>query len=204
MTAEKLGFRYLDTGAMYRVATLISMRSNISADEEDELVAEVQKHELQFVDRFDGTKVLLDGIDVSDELRTPELTKRIGPICELPGIRRLMGELQREMGKDGGVVLEGRDIGTVIFPDAEIKIFLMALPEERARRRWLELKNKGVKVKFNDILDDIALRDKRDSERDIAPLIKAEDAVEIDTTNLTIDEVVDAVVAEVRKKYGSQ
>jgi CMP/dCMP kinase len=201
MSARKLGFRYLDTGAMYRVATLISIRSNIGVDNENKLVEQVRKHKIEFEDTGNGTKVILDGIDVSDDLRTPELTKKIGPICELVGIRRLLGELQREMGKNGGVVLEGRDIGTVIFPDAEVKIFLLASPEERAKRRWLELKNRGIEVDLDDILDDISARDKRDSERDIAPLIKAEDAIEIDTTSLTITEVVEAVIAEVRKKY---
>ena len=199
LAAKKLGYRYLDTGAMYRTATLISMQSGISPAEEDKLVREVKAHEMFFEDHNGLSRVILDGKDVSEDIRLPELTRLIGPVCEVPGIRRIMGGIQRKMGEQGGVVLEGRDISTVIFPDAEVKIYLDAAPEVRTRRRMKELNGKGVQADFDDVLKDIIARDERDMNREAAPLKKAEDAVEIDTSEMTVDEVVDIVIGLVNK-----
>lgn len=199
MTAKRLNFQYLDTGAMYRIATLISMRHNIPPNREGELVEEVKKHHISFDEGKSSIKVFLDDIDVSEEIRTPELTEKIGPICELAGIRELMGKLQRELGENGGVVLEGRDIGTVIFPDAEVKIFLSATPEERAKRRWKEMVDRGIHIEYEEVLENIRLRDARDSKRNLAPLVKADDAIEIDTTGLTLEQVVARVVEKVAR-----
>ena len=199
MVAKRLNFKYLDTGAMYRVATLISMRHNIPPEEENLLVQEVKKHRITFDEVNTVTKVFLNGADVSEEIRTPELTAKIGPICELAGIRDLMGKLQRELGENGGVVLEGRDIGTVIFPDAEVKIFLNATPEERAKRRWKEMIDRRIKIELEEVLQNIKKRDERDSQRDLAPLMKAEDAIEIDTTGLTLEQVITKVVEQVNR-----
>lgn len=199
LAAKKLGYRYLDTGAMYRTATLISMQSGISPAEEDKLVREVEAHEMLFEDADGRSRVILDGKDVSEDIRLPELTRLIGPVCEVPGIRRIMGDLQRKLGGQGGVVLEGRDISTVIFPEAEVKIYLDAAPEVRTRRRMMELNGRGVSAKFDEVLKDIVARDRRDLSREVAPLKKAEDAVEIDTSEMNIDEVVGIVIGLVDK-----
>ncbi len=204
LAAKKLGYRYLDTGAMYRTATLISMQSGISPDDEDKLVREVEGHEMLFDYAGGVSRVLLDGQDVSEEIRLPELTRLIGPVCELPGIRRIMGGIQRKMGENGGVVLEGRDISTVIFPDAEVKVYLDAAPEVRTRRRMQELNGRGVTANFDEVLKDLIARDKRDMTRGVAPLKKAQDAIEIDTSDLSISEVVDKVIGLVEnyvRKY---
>ena len=185
---------------MYRVAALISMRHNIHPSEEKALVEAVQTHHISFAYEDGESIVLLDDEDVSLAIRTPELTKMVGPVCEIPGIRKIMGALQRKMGEDGGVVLEGRDIGTVVFPDAEVKIYLDAVQDERARRRCRELQRRGMKTNFDGVLKDIIRRDERDMNRPTAPLKKAHDAVIIDTTSLRIEEVVEKVV-ELAVKY---
>lgn len=199
LAAEKLNFRYLDTGAMYRVATLISVMHNIPPEAEDDLVEAVKSHSISFIYEGGDSRALLDGTDVSDEIRTPALTKKVGPVCEIPGVRKLMGELQKKMGENGGVVLEGRDIGTVVFPDAEVKIYLEADPRERARRRYEELRRKGADADFDSVLNDLLKRDQRDKARPAAPLMKAADALTIDTTDMSIDEVVKEIVAQARK-----
>lgn len=199
LTAKKLGYRYLDTGAMYRTATLISMQSGISPENEEELVREAEAREMYFEYANGVSRVVLDGRDVSEDIRLPDLTRLIGPVCELPGIRRIMGGIQRKMGENGGVVLEGRDISTVIFPDAEVKIYLDAVPEVRTRRRMQELNGKGVTANFDDVLKDMIARDQRDITREVAPLKKAKDAVVIDTSEMNIDEVVAKVIGLVEK-----
>jgi cytidylate kinase len=199
LLAKRLNFRYLDTGAMYRVAALVSIMDNIPPQKEKELLSALKRHKIAFSQDIESPKILLDGEDVSLRIRTPELTRLVGPVCELPAVRRFLGQLQRRMGKGGGVVLEGRDIGTVIFPDAEVKIFLTASAPERAKRRWQEMVKNGLNEDYDDVLKDINERDLRDARRNLAPLIKADDALQIDTTNLTIDEVLDLVTAEVQK-----
>ncbi len=200
LTAQALNYRYVDTGAMYRAATLVSMRSGIPPEREAELVRELNRHQMEFDYRDGFSRVILDGEDVSNDIRSPELTRLIGPVCELDGVRRLLGELQRDMGRDGAVVLEGRDIGTVIFPDAEVKIYLDAAPEVRAERRWNELLNKGIEVDYDEVLADIHRRDERDMSRSVAPLQKAKDAIQIDTTDMSIEEVVNEIVQIVKAR----
>ncbi|NQS97189.1 MAG: (d)CMP kinase [candidate division Zixibacteria bacterium] len=199
LTAAKLNFRYLDTGAMYRVATLISVMHHIPPEAEDALVEAVKLHSISFAYEGGDLRALLDETDVSDEIRTPALTNKVGPVCEIPGVRKLMGELQRKMGEKGGVVLEGRDIGTVIFPGAEVKIYLDADPEERARRRFKELQQRGVKVDYYSVLNDLLERDQRDKNRPVAPLRKAGDALIIDTTEMSVEEVVNEIVSQAQK-----
>lgn len=201
MAAKRLGFLYIDTGAMYRAATLISMREGIAPEDEDSLVEAVANHRIFLQPGADDTVVIIDGEDVSSLIRTPELTAKVGPVCELPGIRRLMGRLQREMGEAGGAVLEGRDIGTVIFPDAEVKIYLDASSQERAKRRWKQLLEKGIDADLETVLKDLTARDERDRGRDIAPLKAAEGAVVVDTTKMSIEEVIQTVIDEVRRVW---
>jgi cytidylate kinase len=199
LVAKRLHLRYIDTGAMYRVATLISLKENIAPEKEYSLVEAVKAHQISFFNEGEVLKVLIDGEEVSDEIRTPELTRLIGPVCELPGIRRLLKEWQQKMGENGGVVAEGRDMGTVIFPQAEVKIYLTASLKERARRRWKELKEKGIDIDYQLVYQEISQRDERDIKRNEAPLKKADDAILIDTTNLSIDEVVEKVLVRVKK-----
>jgi len=199
-TAQRLKFQYLDTGAMYRSATLISMETGISPDEPERLAHEIQTHSFQFDFRPDTCRVQLDGRDITEAIRSPELTRLIGPVCEIPQVRQFMGELQRQLGEGGGVVLEGRDIGTVIFPDAEVKIFLTASAEVRARRRWLEQKAKGMELDFQKVFEDLIQRDQRDMNRDNAPLKPAADAIIIDTGGMSIEEVVEQVITIVKSK----
>jgi cytidylate kinase len=199
LVAKRLGFRYLDTGAMYRVATLISMHSGISPMQEEVLLAEVKSRNIRFEFGIDSSEVFLDEQNVTSAIRSPELTALIGPVCEIPCIRQYLGDLQRKMGEDGGVVLEGRDISTVVIPDAEVKIYLDASLEIRAHRRWLEEKARGWQSDYNETLRQVINRDRRDSNRLVAPLRKADDAVVIDTTDLTIEEVTSKVVDIVNK-----
>ena len=202
LTAQKLGFNYLDTGAMYRTATLITLLTGISPKEHEKLTAEVKKRRMFFEYKNGVSKVVLDGKDVSEDIRSPELTRLISPVCEVPAIREYLGNIQREMGRNGGVVLEGRDIGTVIFPDAEVKVFLSASPEVRARRRWLEQKEKGMERDFKEVLADLTIRDQRDAAREIAPLIPAKDATIIDSSEMDIDEVAGIIVKLVNAVRG--
>jgi cytidylate kinase len=192
-----MNYLYVDTGAMYRAATLIALREKISPQDSEKLVKAIEAHKIDLSDGDNETIALIDGEDVSLEIRTPELTAQIGPVCENPGVRELMGKLQRRIGEKGGAVLEGRDIGTVIFPDAEVKIYLDATPEERAKRRWLQLREKGIETNYDKVLTELKNRDKRDKGRKIAPLKAADDAAAIDTTNMTIDGVVKEIVNKI-------
>jgi cytidylate kinase len=144
-------------------------------------------------------RVLLDGEDVSEEIRSPEVTRLVSPLSARPEVRALLVDLQREAGREGGIVVEGRDIGSVVFPEAGLKVFLVADPEERARRRWKEIEASGVRANLEEIRRAIDERDRRDSGRSVAPLVRAKDAVEIDTTRLTIDEQVDRIVRLARE-----
>lgn len=194
MVAQRLGFLYLDTGAMYRALTLKALREGLNLEDEAALGALADRTEVEFVRREEGLRTLLDGEDVSEKIRLPEVTAKIASVCRVPHVREVLVRRQREMGRDGGIVMEGRDIGTVVFPDAELKIYLDADVEERARRRRRELAKQGVVVSFEDVKRDMLERDRRDIEREHGPLRRAEDVVVVDTTTLTIAEQVDRIV----------
>ena len=180
IVAAKLGYTYIDTGAMYRAVALKSSRSC------EDLVDIIENTEIELDDR---ARVFLDGVEVTKEIRTPEISKLASDVSKFPFVRKKLTELQRKMATRGAVIMDGRDIGTQVLPNADLKIFLTASIDERARRRFEELQAKGQEVNFDAIKKEIALRDKQDSEREIAPLKQAEDAILIDSTNLTIDEV---------------
>ncbi len=187
LVAEKLRYIYIDTGAMYRAVTLVWLETGKPLDEE--FVGRlVDRIELDIKNTSDGQKTYLSGKDVSDEIRTAEVTKYVSPISAMGRVRERLVEMQRELGRGGGAVLDGRDIGTNVFPNAELKIFLVASPEARAERRANEMREKGFEVSEEEILKAILDRDKYDSTREINPLSKAEDAIEIDTSDLTIEE----------------
>mgnify|MGYP000722572429 FL=1 len=189
IVAEKLGYTYIDTGAMYRGVAWKTLRDDKDAPDEAILRA-VQGIDVRLACTESGTRVTVDGTDVTAEIRTPEVTHIVSRVAALGPVREKMVELQRAMAADGAVVMDGRDIGTNVLPNADVKIFLTASVEERARRRYDEMVAKGYAVNFDALKDEIASRDKQDSERAISPLRQAEDAVLLDSTALTIDEVV--------------
>ena len=189
LVAEKLGYTYIDTGAMYRAVAWKTLQHSKEATDEDILRA-VQDIDVQLTCTESGTRVTVDNTDVTREIRTPEVTHIVSRVAALGPVREKMVELQRAMATDGAVVMDGRDIGTNVLPNADVKIFLTASVEERARRRYDEMVAKGYAVDFDELKDEIASRDKQDSERAISPLRQAEDAVLLDSTALSIDEVV--------------
>ena len=188
LVAEKLGYTYIDTGAMYRAVAWKTLQHSKEATDEDILRA-VQDIDVQLTCTESGTRVTVDNTDVTREIRTPEVTHIVSRVAALGPVREKMVELQRAMAADGAVVMDGRDIGTNVLPNADVKIFLTASVEERARRRYDEMKEKGYAVDFAELKQEIAARDKQDSERAISPLRQAADAVLLDSTTLTIDEV---------------
>ena len=193
LAARKLGCTYIDTGAMYRAVAWKTMQRKQPVT--DELILDVVKDvhvELAYVEG--KTTVSVDGTDVTGEIRTPEVTAIVSQVAALGPVRSRMVELQRRMAAKGSVLMDGRDIATSVLPDANVKIFLTASIEERARRRFKEMQAKGYDVSLEELQKDIAARDKADSEREISPLVQAPDAELLDTSNMGIDEVVQAII----------
>lgn len=188
--ARELQYINIDTGAMYRSVALAAHRAGISAEDEAALERLCAQLEIGFVRRDGRERVLLNGEDVSEAIRTPEISLLSSKVSAVPSVRRAMLDLQRRMGEGGGVVLEGRDIGTVVFPKAEVKFFLAATARERGKRRYLELKAKGLDVDLEQTIAEVEARDAADCGRQHAPLRQAEDAVLIDTTAMDIDQVL--------------
>jgi cytidylate kinase len=198
--AERLGYLYLDTGAMYRAVGLLASEAGVPLDDEAAVLPIAAAAEL----RFDGDGRLFAGDrDLSGLIRSLEMGAAASVVSALPGVRRLLVERQRELGSGAGIVMEGRDIGTNVFPGAEVKVFLTARPEVRAARRAAELCARGEEASVDEVLEALVERDRRDSEREVAPLRRAADAVEVDTSALSLEQVVDAVVAVAREKVAS-
>ena len=193
--AKKLDVMYLDTGAMYRALTLKAMRQGVDLNDENALTGLARSTSMNLSEESGKLKVLLDGEDVTALIRTPELTNNVKYIARVPGVRKEMVRLQRAIGEKSGAVLEGRDIGTVVFPDADFKFYLDASLEERTRRRYKELIEAGQKVRLEDIKKDVFVRDESDIKRNVGALKKAGDAVFVDTTGLSIDGVVDRILS---------
>jgi cytidylate kinase len=200
LLARALNYTNIDTGAMYRSVALAASRAGVQPEEGEGLARLCEKLQIEFKRQNDNERVLLDGEDVSEAIRTPEASMLASRYSAVPEVRRAMVELQRNMGAEGGVVLEGRDIGTVVFPNAEVKFFLLASPEERGRRRFEELKAKGLPVDLQQTIAEVQARDEAYSAREHAPLIQAEDALAIDTTSMTIEEVLQEMVRVVRER----
>ena len=189
--ARRIGYTLVDTGALYRGVALAARERGVSWDDEAAVAAVCDEIELGFAPQDDGTpRLLLDGVDRGDDIRTPEMSAGASQVSAYPGVRRALLGIQRQLGAEGGVVLEGRDIGTVVFPDAEVKLFLTAYAEERARRRVKDLESRGISVDYDELLRQIKARDEADSTRAIAPLRPAEDAVILDSTSLDMEAVV--------------
>ena len=195
LVSQKLNFINIDTGAMYRCVALKMLEYNIGLEELDRIHKLLDEINIE----FNGEKVILNGRDVSKEIRTVEVSNFTSPVSTISFVREKMVELQQEMGKGKNVVMEGRDIGTVVFPNADLKIYLDATAEERAKRRVAQNKRNNIESNYEQILKDIIERDKRDSTREISPLKKADDAILIDSTNLTIEEVVNKIVDLAKK-----
>jgi cytidylate kinase len=193
--AQRLGFTLVDTGALYRGVALAARDGAIPWEDEAAITALATRVDLAFVSQDDGTpRLLIDGRDRADEIRTPEMAAGASRVSAYPGVRRALLGIQRDLGRDGGVVLEGRDIGTVVFPDAEVKLFLTASAEERARRRVGDMQDRGMTADYDELLAQIRARDEADSTRAIAPLRPAEDAVMLDSTSLDLESVVGHVL----------
>jgi len=198
--ARELSFIYLDTGAMYRALALKVLRQGVDLADDARLARLVESTEIDLHEDNGTLEVLLDGINVADEIRTPEVSQLASKVSALKIVRARMLDLQRRMGEHGSIVAEGRDIGTVVFPSAEVKIFLDASAEERARRRYAELRAAGRPADLSETLREMEERDKRDSERDLAPLRMADDALRIDSSNASADSVAAKVLAKIRNR----
>ena len=201
MLADRLGYTYLDTGAMYRAIAYLCHEKGIAPDKVDaieQLVNEVQLTVLPAKDPESDVRILANGRDISDYLRTPEIGMLASEISKIPAVRRRLTQLQQEIGAKGGIVAEGRDTGTEVFPNARWKFYLDADPRERARRRTEQLRKQGLEVDEHEILDQILARDRQDKQRNIAPLRPAKDAIHIDSTNLTAEQVVSRMLSYIR------
>lgn len=196
LVANKLGYVYVDTGAMYRAATLLFIENNVNIDKasDNELIALLDRHPIS-LQIIDGNQdVFIGSRNVSGLIRTPEIAGKVSAVASKSAVRQYMVKLQQEMGNKQGTVMDGRDIGTVVFPNAELKIFMKADVEERAKRRLLEFQKNGIQKELPDLIKEIEDRDHQDSTREASPLRQASDAILLDTSNLTIDEQVDWII----------
>lgn len=188
--ASDLSYIYCDTGAMYRVLTLQALKHDINVEDESKLVALLKDTEITFEPDGDQQKVFLNGQEVTTDIRQPNVTNAVSAVSAHKGVREELVRRQQEIAKAGGIVMDGRDIGTAVLPDAEVKIFLVASAKERAERRYKENISKGIDTPLEVLQKEIEDRDYKDSHREVSPLVQAEDAVLLDTTSLSIDEVV--------------
>ncbi len=197
LLAREKAFVYLDTGAMYRAVALAASRKNLNPEDEDALRELCSEIDISFKQGSDGQKVFLNEEDITEKIRTPEIDMLASGISAVKSVRQALVELQRNAGANGKIVVDGRDAGTVIFPNARFKFFLNATLEERAKRRYKELVEKNLKVVYADIFRDVQRRDRADSSRELSPLRPAADAVIIDTTGMTIEDVLSKISSEI-------
>lgn len=205
--AKKLGITYVDSGAMYRAVTLFAMENNLIRDtliDEQELVSQLGSLtiEINFNPEKARYETWMNGRNIEDDIRTVAVSNFVSPVSKIREVREALVDLQREMARDKGVVMDGRDIGTVVFPDADIKIYLTAKAEIRAKRRYDELKEKGMEASYEEIYDNIMDRDHQDSTRDISPLRKADDAIELDNSSMTPEEQMAWFQELLEEKFG--
>ena len=189
--AERLNITYIDTGAMYRALTYKVLINNIGVENEDAVIELARKSKIEFLQN----NIYLDDDIVNEEIRLPEVSKNVSYVAKIPQVRKILVDTQRKLALNQDVVMDGRDIGTYVLKDANFKIFLTATVEERSHRRYLELKNKGLDVTLDDVKKDIINRDKIDREREFSPLVEADDAIIIDTTDLSIEDVVNKITS---------
>lgn len=204
LVAERLGYIYIDTGAMYRAMTLKVLEKQIDPRDNDRIAALADHTEIRIQVKGSQMRITLDGKDVTNAIRSPSVTNAVSAVSALPCVRDVMVREQRRMGDSGGIVVEGRDIGTVVFPRADVKIFMVAEVGRRAQRRRKDLQQQGINVDIGQLEKEILVRDQKDSQRNISPLKKAVDAFVLDTTELTIEEQVNKIlekVEEVLRRY---
>lgn len=205
LVAKQLGWRLLDSGALYRVLALAAQKHGVALDNEPALKVLAEYLDVQFIanEASEPPRILLEGQDVTDTIRTEKMGNAASKVGTLPAVREALLSRQRAFRESPGLVTDGRDMGTVVFPDADLKIFLTASPEERAERRYNQLKQKNINVNLCDLIEELRERDHRDQERAVAPLKPAENAVIICTDHLKIDEVVARILLEVKKVFPS-
>jgi len=197
--AERLGYLYVDTGAMYRAVTLEVLRRGLDPDDEIAVAETIRSIRLELKPAGDGLSVFLNGIDVTRDIRSPEVTRNVSAVSRIKTVRAYLVGMQRTIGSKGGVVLDGRDIGTVVFPDADLKVYMIADLPARSRRRADELRAQGVLVEEETLAEEIHKRDLLDSTRAESPLLKAPEAFEVDTSSMSIDEQVEFVVGKAKE-----
>lgn len=200
LVAKRFNYVYCDTGAMYRVVTLAALRKGLSMDDTDQIVRLAQQIKISFQPGDPEQRVFLDGDEVTQDIRQGQIDNNVSAVAAIPAVRTEMTRQQREIAQNGGIVMDGRDIGTTVLPNAPVKIFVVATAHERARRRYVENKAKGIATaSLEELQKEIELRDKKDSTRAVSPLTQAPDATRLDTTNLTIDQVVDEISKIIKK-----
>ena len=198
--AKRLGYIYLDSGALYRAIAWKVSQSGTEPKEHPRLADLLSKTEVRVKALGDDFRVWVDDLDVTPQLRAPAISRLASQVSSIPAVREKLLQVQRQLGSQGGVVVEGRDIGTVVFPSADLKFYLDAKLQVRGDRRYQELRAMGHPVEKENVLEEVKIRDEKDSEREIAPLRKAKDAVVLDSTSMTLDEVVDRMMTEVQRK----
>lgn len=197
--AKNMGYIYLDTGAMYRACTLVAKQNRLAYDDQSGILKALNNNIISFKNIDDDQRVYINDKDVSFDIRTPEITANVSQVSALSEIRKKMVEIQRKIAGENNIIMDGRDIGTTVLPDADVKIFLIASVASRAKRRYLDFKEKGINQNLTDIEKDIADRDYKDMHRKISPLRKAEDAYQVDTTDMSIDQVVNKLTQIIKK-----
>lgn len=196
IVGEKFNLMYINTGSMYRAITYIAMNKNISPSDKQGLMEVLNSVEMH----FDGDNLILNGEDITEKLTMPVISNNVSNYAKIPEVREKLVKMQQDIAKKYDVIMDGRDIGTVVLKDSKFKYYLTATAETRAQRRFEELKSKNIEVNFNDLLEDIKKRDYIDSTREKDPLVKADDAIEIDSSNLGIDDVVDVISNNIKEK----
>ena len=200
IVAEQLAFTYIDTGAMYRAVTYKALKEGIQLSDEASLEKMLKQTEIRLQPSEEGQLVFLDDHNVSAEIRSNEVTSNVSQVAAHGKVREILVAMQKSLAVNGGVVMDGRDIGTHVLKDAELKVFMSASVEERAKRRFLENERRGIPSTIEKLVEEIALRDKLDSEREVSPLVQADDAIYLDTTHLSIDEAVDHILKLAKSK----
>lgn len=194
IVADKMNINYIDTGAMYRAITYKVLQSGIDINNENEVIEIAKKSDIDFKDN----NIYLDGKILKEEIRTPEVSHNVSNVAQIKDVRHLMVDVQRDIANKSSVILDGRDIGSYVFPNADYKFFLVASSKERGERRYKELIKKGYNTTLEEVINDVIRRDEIDSNREFAPLVKANDAIEIDTTGKSIDKVVESVIDKIK------
>lgn len=202
--AREYGFIYVDTGAMYRALAYKAINNGIAVKDEENVIKMLSSTELNITYNEKGQRIILDGEDISDKIRTAQISMGASDISALPSVRRWLLDMQKDIASKNNCIMDGRDIGTTILPNADIKVFLTASVEERASRRYQELAAKGEAITLETVIEDVKTRDYNDSHRAVSPLKKADDAIELDTTTLDFGQVVDAIKAIIDEHIGGR